>query len=273
MMIYLLGKSNLFNFTSKTIYILSMFIRLIYIFLLSAAATSAYAQKADPIQTDRPDQTECPFIVPKKHFQAETGFAYEKINKLSSSVMLPSCLFKYGISERTELRLITEIERQEYYNKVNTGLNPVTIGFKTNILQEKGIIPNTSFIGHLTLPTIASCKNKSIYYAPSFRFTMQHTLNSKLSLAYNLGAEWDGETPEPTFIYTLTTGFSINDKIGSFIEIYGFAPQKSSADHRLDAGFTFLLTDNILFDIAGGIGLSPDSPTYFLGTGFSFRTK
>jgi len=250
-----------------------MFTRLYFLLMFLVCMMSIHAQKAEPIQTDRPDQTECPFIVPKKHFQAETGFLYEKLKKGVSSVMMPSVLFKYGITENTELRFITEIERLKNSDNINTGLNPVTIGFKTNILKEKGIIPNTSFIGHLTLPTVASCENKSSFYAPSFRFTMQHTLTQKLSLAYNLGAEWDGETPAPTFIYTLTTGLSIGKKTGGFIEVYGFAPQHDAADHRLDGGFTFLLTDNILFDIAAGIGLSNNFPPFFVGTGFSFRTR
>lgn len=250
-----------------------MIIRLFFFLLTFLCINTVHAQETEPIQTDRPDQTECPFIVPKRYLQVETGFGYEKLNKQSSSVMMPSILFKYGITEKTELRLITEIERLKDQVNRNTGLNPVTIGFKTNIAKEKGGIPNTSFIGHLTLPNVASCENKSSFYATSFRFTMQHTLTPKLSLAYNLGAEWDGETPAPTFIYTLTTGFSIGKKTGSFIEIYGFAPQHDAADHRLDGGFTFLLTDNILFDIAAGIGLSNNSPPFFLGTGFSFRAR
>jgi hypothetical protein len=233
----------------------------------------AFAQELLPIQTDRPDQTECPFIVPKNYFQAEIGFSYEKINRKSTSLLLPTCLFKYGISERFELRLIAEIEMQDNLPGRNTGLNPVTIGFKTNLFKEKGILPAISFIGHLTLPHMASCANKNNYYAPSFRFTMQHTLGSKISLSYNLGAEWDGFTPEPTFIYTITTGFSLSDQVGSFIELYGYAPQQSSPDHRLDGGFTFLINKNILVDIAAGAGLNNNSASFFIGTGFSFRFK
>ena len=32
------------------------------------------AQELPSIQTDRPDQTECPFITPKNYFQLENGF-------------------------------------------------------------------------------------------------------------------------------------------------------------------------------------------------------
>ncbi len=245
-----------------------------YLFLYFVMLMSTVsAQEIPNIQTDRPDQTECPFIVPKKYFQAEIGFAYENINNSENALLIPSCLFKYGISDKFELRLITEIEQVKNTSKSVTGLNPVIIGFKTNLFQEKGILPTISFIGHLSLPNMASSSNKSEYYSPSFRFTMQHTLSKKVSLGYNLGAEWDGFTPEPTFIYTVTSGFTLSKRIGCFIELYGFAPQHSSADHRIDGGVTFLINKDIQFDIAGGAGLSDSFTSYFIGTGISFRIK
>ena len=232
-----------------------------------------FAQDISPIQTDRPDQTECPFTVPKKHFQMETGFSYEKINGDDKTFGHPSVLYKYGISENAELRLITEFTTEKTKGLHISGLQPVTVGFKVNIAKEKGILPTTSFIGHLTIPYLAIQKLKATYYAPAFRFTMQHTLSKKLSLGYNLGAEWDGETALPTFIYTLTTGYSVSDKVGAYIELYGFAPQKSKADHRFDCGLNYLLRTNILLDVSGGIGLTDNAPDYYFAIGFSFRLK
>src|SRR5438093_7206400 len=149
------------------------------------------------IITDRPDQTESPFTVPVKHFQTETGFVFEKADAQTHSFVYPTILFKYGVNNFFELRLITDFSNTKSENERITGINPVIIGFKINITQEKGIIPTTSFIGHLSIPALATGKLKTTYYAPEFRFTMQHTLSDKLSLGYNLGAEFDGETAEP----------------------------------------------------------------------------
>jgi len=44
---------------------------------------------------------------------------------------------------------------------------------------------------------------------------------------------------EPTFIYTLTTGYSISEKIGSYVEVFGFAPQTQTANHSFDGGVTY----------------------------------
>lgn len=243
----------------------------IFFFLLLLNKVSG--QTMPPIQTDRPDQTECSYIVPVHYLQAENGFLVEKQKDQSRYYTYPSTLWKYGISDRLEFRLITELAGEKVNGSHTTGLNPVTIGFKANLCKEKGIIPMTSFIGHLTTPDWGSKKFSSTYYAPSFRFTMQHTLPGKWSLAYNLGAAWDGETPEPTFIYTLTTAYAWNEKLGSYIELYGFAPQLSKADHRCDGGFTYLVSNHVMIDISGGFGLTDNSIENYLSLGFSYRIK
>jgi Putative MetA-pathway of phenol degradation len=232
---------------------------------------STKGQVTAPIATDRPDQTECPFIVPKGYLQAEHGLTYEKISKTSRALTHPSILWKYGISENIEVRLITEIVSEKELSKPITGLVPITVGFKTKIAEENGLIPKVSFIGHLSVPNWASKALKTGYYAPSFRFTMQHTLSDKFALAYNLGAEWDGETPNPTFIYTLTTGYSITKKLGSYLEFYGFSPQNQSIEHRFDGGLTYLINQNIMVDISAGVGLTSNAPKNFISLGFSYR--
>jgi hypothetical protein len=246
-----------------------------FILIISILFLSNYARSQDlpSIQTDRPDQTECPFITPVNYFQFENGFTYERVSKNSQTIVAPTILSKFGINDHFELRLITEFVMEENNSAKISGINPVLIGFKARLLEEKGIIPTTSFIGHLGLPKLASPELKATYYSPEFRFTMQHTISDRQTLSYNLGAEWNGETPEPTFIYTLTTGFSLTEKIGAYIEFFGFIPQIEKPDHRFDGGLTYLLNPNHQLDISGGFGLSKTSPDYYVAVGYSFRFK
>ena len=228
-------------------------------------------QSLPPIQLDRPDQTECSFIVPKGYIQAENGFTYENINEDEKAIAYPSTLWKYGLSKKVEFRLITELITEKQKALATTGFAQIKIGFKVNICQEKGIIPITSLIVHSTVPSIASQSFRSTYYAPSFRFTMQNTLSKKVSLGYNLGAEWDELTHKPTYIYTLTTGYALTDKLGSYIEVYGYLAKNELADHRVDGGFTYLITNNIMLDISGGFRITSNSPKNYASLGFSYR--
>ena len=238
--------------------------------LLMLASQSILAQESK-IETDRPDQTETPSIVPKGKFQMENGFSFEKGSQDSESFLAPSSLLKYGLNDRFEFRLIAEFASEKNTGKTISGLNPILVGFKVAIAEEKGIWPKVSFISHLMIPDLASKALKTEYYAPRFRFTMQHTLTEKISLGYNLGAEWDGQTPDATFIYTLTTGFSLTEKLGCYAEIYGFAPQNGIADHRFDGGLTYLVSNNFMLDASGGFGITENAPDYYAAFGFSFR--
>ena len=141
------------------------------------------AQELPSIQTDRPDQTECPFIVPGHFFQFETGFIYEKRGSNSNEIIAPTVLTRFGINDHFELRLITEYVIDKNDSGKISGFNPVFFGFKTQLFEEKGIVPTTSFICHIALSKLASRDFKTTYYAPEFRFTMQHTLSKKQSLS------------------------------------------------------------------------------------------
>lgn len=229
------------------------------------------AQETEPIQTDRPDQTETPSIVPKGMLQVETGFSFQKNEENSKTNTLPSTLWKYGVNDHFELRLITEFVSEKLGSETTSGLNPILIGCKIKISDEKGFWPKASFIGHISLPNMASTNFKTDFYAPEFRFVMQHTLSKRMSFSYNLGAEWDGFSPEPTFIYTVTTGLSITDKLGAYIEFFGFAPQQDKANHNFDGGITYLINHNFMVDLSSGIGVTENAPQHYVAVGCSFR--
>ena len=201
----------------------------------------------------------------------ETGFSYEKTTNDESNYISPTILWKYGITEHFEIRLITEFSTIKSNSTTASGINPVLIGFKSKLVEEKGIIPQTSIIGHLALPKVSFTKFKLDYLAPQFRFAMQHTLSQKTSISYNLGSEWSGFTAEPTFIYSLATGYTITENIGTYIEIFGFAPQNQKSNHNFDGGFTYLVSNNAMIDVSGGIGLTENAPKYYFALGFSFR--
>ena len=238
-----------------------------------ATTDNLFGQSLSAIQLDRPDQTECPFITPKKYIQIENGFTFETFDQSQMSFYYPSTLWKYGVNEKFELRLITELVSEKTNVNTNTGFLPITIGFKTSLFEERGILPKTSFIGHITTSKIGGKEFQTKYITPSFRFTMQHTLTKKISLAYNLGAEWNGENAEHSYIYTLTTGFSLTDKIGCYTELYGFIPAEKKTEHRFDCGLTYLINNDFMADISGGFGLTENAPKNYISLGLSYRFK
>jgi hypothetical protein len=228
-----------------------------------------------PIETDRPDQTETASLVPKGYFQMENGFSIEDTEP-GFIYTHPSTLWKVGVSEFFELRVITEyINIQLDPNPKVDGFLPVQVGFKSKLLDQKGFIPKTSFIGHLSLPGVASKQFRQTYFAPSLRLAFLHNIAERYSLAYNAGAEWDGETARPDFIYSLSLGANIVGGLGIYGELYGNTPQQLADDSELraDAGLTYLISNDVIVDVSGGMGLSDNAPERYVAIGLSYRFK
>ena len=84
--------------------------------------------QSSSIQTDRPDQTESPFIVPAKYLQIETGVQSEQVNSNEQNILLPTTLIKYGFNDKFEFRLIADIYSHRINDSTSIGLNPIVIG-------------------------------------------------------------------------------------------------------------------------------------------------
>ncbi|CAL2089212.1 Transporter [Tenacibaculum sp. 190524A02b] len=228
-------------------------------------------KKIGSIATDRPDQSESTSMLPKKFFQVETGGFYESVNDVNNYTY-NTTLLRYGLLDNFELRVAFSNTESFYQNQtLSKGFSPLTIGGKVNIAKENKSLPEITLVGHLNLPFLASKDYKTINSAINFRFAFSHTLNEKSSLSYNLGMAWNGNTPEPSYIYTLSYGHSISSKIGWFLEVYGDLPESSMASHKWDTGFLYLFSDNLQFDISGGTGITNNTQDLYLSAGLSFR--
>ena len=126
---------------------------------------------------------------------------------------------------------------------------------------------------HLGLPTIASKVFRADHLAPSFRFTMQHSLSRNIGLGYNLGAEWNGYSSAPVWLYTFAPGFNLGEKWYTYIEVFGFIQKNEKPQHNLDGGLAYYISNDMKIDISGGFGISEAAPKSYVAVGFSFRFK
>lgn len=229
----------------------------------------------DPIRADRPDQTETSFLVPKGYFQAELGFSITDTDP-GYIYAYPAALWKYGLTDNFELRLITNyITIQKDPNPDQNGFLPIAAGFKAKLSEQKGILPKMSFIGHLRLPGVVSEEFETTYLAPELRLAFDHIISDVFNVGYNVGLFWDGEDAEPLVLYTLTTGIAISKRLGIFGEVYGATPQRDSEDLPLyvDAGLTYLIGNNFLLDVSASQGITDNATLRYVSAGFSYRFK
>lgn len=230
---------------------------------------------AAPIGTDRPTHSESASLVPKGYFQMENGFSIEDTDP-GFLYTYPPTLWKVGVNDNFEVRVFTKyINIQHEPNPDVDGLLPVQVGFKAKLLDSKGIIPRVAFLGHLSLPGIASKQFATTYFAPSMRLAFQNTITDMFSVSYNVGTQWNGEDPRPTFLYAFTARASVFEGLGAYLEVYGDVPQQREDDfrHRLGGGLTYLVSNEVLVDVSGGIGLSDNAPERYIAVGLSYRFK
>lgn len=227
----------------------------------------------EKIDTDRPDQTESALLVPKKYFQGEFGFNKENFEGESYNIVHPTFLLKYGLSKRFELRLESSITSKYIPlvspGKTTTDLEPVEIGAKISLFEEKGLRPKTSLIAHLGMPFIANHPDKNQDLFPSYRFTFQHTVTDVVGLGYNLGSEWDGYHDRTAWLYTFSPNFSIGEKWYAYVELFGF--KEENWHHAFDGGIAFYLSKDAKMDLSGGFGLGDNPLKNYVALGFSFR--
>lgn len=252
----------------------------VIVLLLFSLTTFAQSDNSE-LTTDRPDQTESSSVVPLHFFQIESGFIMEMDETDASKQKSYTCntsLLRYGLLKNFEVRLGISYLEDQTADKINQdqtikniGLSPLYTGFKVKIADEKTWLPEIAFLGALVLPLTAAEEFKTEYIGPNMRFSFSHTLSDKLSLGYNLGAEWDGNNSEPGYFYSLVIGLNLGGKIGMFAESYGIIKNNDGPEHMLDAGFTYLILDNLQLDLSSGLGINEAATDYFISCGVSFR--
>ena len=250
----------------------------VFLLVSSLFASSLQAQQeiSETIVTDRPTQTFAPYVAGKGVFQVESGLSYLSLGSTKGSQFdqwaLPNILWRLGLSNRLEFRVVTQPEFQKQYvsdtlkNK-EFGFADIQIGFKVNILNTKNGKTQIGFLSHLVAPTGTDGISISKYGVIT-RLAFSHVLFEKLNLGYNLGYDYFG-IENGNVVYTLVFGTGITSKLSVYAELFGGLYNLDAYEGSLDFGFTYLLSNNIQLDYSYGLGLNFDMNYHSLG--FSFR--
>ncbi len=224
------------------------------------------------IVTDRPDQTESSTTIPLKSFQMECGVLsgnYHLDNSAQKLLLIPSILFRYGLTKNIELRLVEQLIsfENEQTSEENFGLSDLELGAKIQILKNPDINTEIAFISHLVLPSGAvSITNGNL--GTVNKLAISHSLTNFLDLGYNVGYNYfNTETGYLTYSVALGTG--ITKRIGAYVETYGEVVQFTDWISNFDSGITILVRENLQLDFSFGLGLN-QKMNYF-SVGFSWN--
>ncbi|MFV0345615.1 MAG: transporter [Bacteroidales bacterium] len=225
------------------------------------------------IITDRPTQAAGSSIVARGAFQIESGIllSYEEVSEHSSSrqLLLPTTLFRYGLSNIFELRVAPQYELNEAEGQTVNGFSDLSIGTKIQLLNKAEKNTQIAFLTHLIVPTGTS-ELRSDKYGTSSSLCLSNKLCDNMSLGYNIGYNYFGEG-NGDFTYSAALGIGVNDKVGIYIEPYGALVNMDDFQLNADAGFTYLANNNLQFDLSFGTGINNRMNYMSVGCSWLFK--
>ncbi|MFT4901477.1 MAG: hypothetical protein ACI81V_000750 [Lentimonas sp.] len=243
--------------------------------LLALILSTSGSLMAAPLVTDRPDATESSSVIAPNFFQLEVGVTSFEDSAGISGVESMGTLLRVGVIENLELRL-----GWGGYLESNpvTGANDAMLGIKYYLVAESGIRPEMALLLHTSLP-VGDNALTSDAFDPDFLLSCSHTLSDRFSFGYNVGAQLESsqdesghESTASSALYSAALGYSINERMGAFIELFGaagFSSDESPAS--IDGGLTWLINDDMQLDCYAGVGLNGDADEWFFGLGYSIR--
>jgi hypothetical protein len=241
----------------------------------------------EPLVTDRPDFTEASVTVGMGVVQFEGGYTYtydDDENGRTEEHSYPESLFRIGMfADWFELRL-----GWNYGDSAETVFGPgdgddlsgaedLYIGTKIALTPQSGCLPETAAIIQATLPTGGHAFTAG-EVLPGFSYLYGWDVNDFFSFGgssqANRALDENGEDFYVEFAQSMTTGYSWTDEWGSYAEWFMFAPAGAETSHNqqyFNTGVTYLITNNIQWDLRAGVGLNQAADDFFTGTGISIR--
>ncbi len=209
---------------------------------------------AQTIVTDRPCQTEATNTIPKGSFQVESGLILQYDGSNDKSIVLPTSVLRYGISNLFELRMVHEYNIKSYGNdsskKDNWGIGDLQLGAKLFILESDKT--QISFLSHLVLPT-GNTNFTHDDYAVRNKLIIGHVLGEKVGVAYNLGYDYYNES---IFTYSFALNLNLTKKLIISIEPYGSFDENEEHVSNFNTGLIYLAKNNLQLDFSFGLGMN-----------------
>ncbi|WP_339911503.1 transporter [Symmachiella dynata] len=238
----------------------------------------------EPLVTDRPDFTEASSTVGRDVAQLEAGYTFvfdDDGTTRTKSHSYPEPLLRLGvIADWLELRVGWNYAGTDDGFLQNSGAEDLYLGFKIGLTPQEGILPEMALIPQMTVPT-GSGVFTGEEVLPGVNWIYGWEINDFISTAgstqFNRAIDEGSDAAAYTeWAQSWTVSYSLTDKLGAYTEWFAFFPhsaQTALPEHYFNGGFTYLINNDIQWDIRAGKGLNDAADDFFVGTGLSIRFR
>ena len=228
---------------------------------------------AEPIQPDRPGFSTGTYTVEPGFSHLELGFQSDYGNNPGDpdTFTAPLMNVRVGLTSSTELNILVDgWSRERTSSSTVTSTSDMLIGAKHRLLITDKY--NVSLLGFVSLPTGNS--PDSGYFTPFLGVLWDYEITPDIgafgTLQFISFVE-DGERSN-NFQPAIGLSFTHTDKLSTYIEYYRDMSLNLTANDidMFDAGFAYLLTDDMQVDVNFGYSINRDASD-FIGAGFAIR--
>ena len=235
----------------------------------------------EPLVTDRPDFTEASSTVGLGVAQLEIGYTYTFDDDGATNTKAhsyPEPLLRYGIlADWLELKVGWNYANEESGGFDFSGSEDLYLGFKVGLTPQEGILPEMAVIPQMTVPTGANAFTTD-EVLPGINWIYGWEINDCIvtagSTQFNRTVDDVTSGSYTEWAQSWTIGYSLTDKVGGYTEWFALFPHSADTakpEHFFNGGFTYLVNNDIQWDIRAGLGLNSAADDYFVGTGVSIR--
>ncbi|QDU37524.1 hypothetical protein Mal4_18380 [Maioricimonas rarisocia] len=262
-------------------------------FLDDIGLAERHGPERDPyeerIETERHDFTQSTVTVGRGVFQIEGGYTFfykDHEDEIETSHSLPEMLLRYGVSEDIEVRMKTDYIWRFVDEADNVdGAEDLQLAVKLGMTEQECLIPESALELGITVPTGGSAWTTErvqfgLDYIYGWELTEGLTLYGSTGMFENAAGDFGLLPEEPAadrFVVmsqSAAVGVDLSPSSTMYLEYYGLF--SSGLDDNLSVGIfnigvDFYATDNLVFDIRSGVGLTDDSDDFFFGVGGGYR--
>lgn len=210
--------------------------------VLCVASTLQAQTVTDPLNSDRPDQSEGPFVLACGMVQVESGTLLEEAGGTS---VVQNTMLRFGINGSTEARLLIDAG----YDGSRWGFYPVGLSLKQKLVRPKGPRPDVALVGYVYLHPLATAEHRDATLSSTWVVAAENALGERFSVTYTAGGSFNDIDPVPTAIITTQGLFRPRPDVAVFAEYFGHFG--NGILNGADAGIMYHPMPQIMLDVAG----------------------
>lgn len=235
-------------------------------------AADANADCSDSLSPDRPGFSTGTSVLSPGCEEIEFGIqATHDDSPSMHDITAPLLLYRAGVGQRWEWRAAWDgMSRTTNGSSHELASNDSNVGIKYRAFA--GPKWALSILGAVSLPT-GSRALTSDGYDPSLGVLWNLALDENDSLSGTVQTASLSESGHRVEENSVAIDFSraFTTHWGGFVELFAVRDAGAPVQHTFDAGMTYLVNDNLQFDVNAGVGLNDSADNDFVGTGVAWR--